>query len=933
MISDLIAPGFDCSNRIERISESSQYLATLLRRPEYERWLCGERNLYRRYPLTELYNDLQRLASAAADYQRLMAAFREFKQRHFLRIGGRDCLGMASLAETTSQLSDLAGVALQIGLQSLSEHPEWWMAESERAGWRELRNDLRLTVMGLGKLGGQELNYVSDIDILFLHALHSGNNPLPSESLVLISRLAQWTARLISDRCEGDRVFQVDFRLRPQGKDGPLTPSMAAALEHYLLFGHPWERQMLLKARPAAGDRSLGAAFLKDVRPFVFRRFLDFQALDELRAMRDKIIAEALRPLSGWESFDVKLGIGGIREVEFLVQSFQLIYGGRHTELDEPNTLRCLDKLENLKLLSGDAVRELKECYTFLRRVEHWVQLDQNRQTQKLPQSPEAKNRLSLALGFGDDATAFLRHLEVCCAAVHNHFLSLFQSDGKGRSKTGEDASSDAGPSQKAHNLEGFPPESIARLKTCLSVFPLFLQETVMSVLSGFEDLEDLELADKIVGRLERYFNLVRKRPGLVKVFASSAPWLADFCMALARSELLSALLAHNPSLVEGVATTERRVPGVDEWERAAEQILGGTRDYEESLEWVRRLKNERFLQLILLDLRGDLDHGAIEKALSALADFVIRKTYEQVLESLHLNKGLSVAVLALGKLGSREMTYLSDLDLVFVYRPAPGESEELIPEDVIRLIQRFMRMLSTPLQEGPGYSVDARLRPTGNYGPLAVTDKAWMKYYQEEADIWEAQALIRVRCVAGDEKLGRWIEDRAKEICFKKRDAEAVWGRLCHLRMRMQLERADERRDHLDLKLGLGGLADIEFLVQGYLLVEGWRNNSLRFPSVRSALEPVLESLAEIAASERDIRGAFEALRSLEHRLRLHTNQSSSRVTPSQFESLKAVGLWPPADKGVLLEDWQDLLRLRRRVRALLRCFCPDLQSASVAT
>ncbi len=301
----------------------------------------------------------------------------------------------------------------------------------------------------------------------FMPRSPAGRLPAAAQDMFL-ERLCQWLSRLLAESAEGDRVFLVDHRLRPYGKDGPLVPSYAAAADYYLESGQPWERQMLLKARPVAGERSLGLAFLREVRPFIFRRFLDFQALDELRAMRDRIAAESARHRFGWEQFDVKLGTGGIREVEFLVQSLQLIYGGRHPQLDEPNTLRCLDTLLELGLLDLEVVEELKASYIFLRRVEHWVQLDQNRQTQKLPKSNDARKRLALALGFGPDFGTFLETLETHCHAVHDHFLALFGTDAdkdrllrKEQRATTEDIPDDSSfladvPQRSRHSLQEF---------------------------------------------------------------------------------------------------------------------------------------------------------------------------------------------------------------------------------------------------------------------------------------------------------------------------------------------------------------------------------------------------------------------------------------------------------------------------------------------
>ncbi len=909
-------------NEIERIGSSSQYLATLLRRrPDYVDWLVGSKNLYRRYPLTEIYQDLQDTAEKTSSFTNLQLCFREFKQRHFLRIGGRDLLGRANLAETTSQLSDLAAVALQVGLNMLNKHPEWWFGSTRPDAWRRIREDYALVVMGLGKLGGQELNYVSDIDILFLHAGKNGGGDDPSDYLVLLNRFCQSLTRLLADKVEGDRVFEVDHRLRPLGKDGPLAPSVAAAVDHYLHRGQPWERQMLLKARPVAGDRHLGSAFIQEVRPFVFRRFLDFQALDELRDMRDKILASAVQPGRGWQQFDVKLGVGGIREIEFLVQSLQLIYGGRHPQLDESNTLNCLDRLYGLGLLPGETVQQLKEAYVFLRRVEHWVQLDQNRQTQKIPRSDEARRRLESALGFDAEEGQFIDKLEVCCRTVHQHFTALFRSSEPEAAKRATEVDGEAAL------LEHCPPDLLAGIQKNTGIFPEFLHKTVVDVLVKFGSTHDRAISEKVLIRLDRYFSQVRKRPGLVKVFHTASAWLPDFIGGLAQSELLADLLTHHPALVEGVATLAGRYTNARSWQETSLGLLNRHSDYEESLEWIRRLKNERLLQLAMADLQGTINHGQLENELSSLADFVITHTYRRVAESRGFDTHTPLAVLALGKLGSREMGYLSDVDLAFVYDPPRGQTEDQIPAAIISLIQRFMRMLSTPLHEGPGYEVDARLRPTGNYGPLIVTRRAWRDYYRKQADIWEIQALLRMRCVAGNLELATWIEEEAHKICYQQRAPSAVWQRLCHLRQRMERERTEERSDLVDIKLGAGGLADLEFLVQGYVLVEGGNDPLLRVGSVRRALPVVLERLAESQdLPVREGYTAFETLRSLEHRLVLCNNAAAARVQPHQFERLKAMGLWPPSQAAGTVDSWQDLLRLRRRVRRLLQNWCPDL-------
>ncbi len=341
--------------------------------------------------------------------------------------------------------------------------------------------------------------------------------------------------------------------------------------------------------------------------------------------------------------------------------------------------------------------------------------------------------------------------------------------------------------------------------------------------------------------------------------------------------------------------------------------------------------------------------------------------------QNLGLPADLPLSVLGMGKLGSGEMSYLSDLDLVFVYAPRAHDLSDRIPGEVIRLIQRFINILSTPLQEGPGYPMDVRLRPTGTHGPLVVTRNSWLEYYEAQADIWEIQALLRIRHIAGDPELGQWIGDKAGQICCGKRSPESVWPRLCHLRNRIEKERAAETEKEIDLKLGMGGLADIEFMVQGQLLVGGafipplskgeplspplsksgplsppfskggqggfYEHTQLRpsdnnelfaggrptpYRSVRRMARELLKDLPQTESRSDKISAAFGALRALDHRVRLHTNSSSAKLDERCFEAMVLLGLWPPHFDGSSIETWQDVLRLRREVRAAFKGFCP---------
>ena len=922
------------SDELQVIRESSDYLAVLLRRPDNVDWLWHQKNLYRRYPLTELYEDVQQCVRDCDSFTASQRAIRSFKQRHFLRIGGRDLLGRADLQEITGQLSDLAAVALQVGLNLLWHHPEWWAREHDPAVLASWRDEFPLAILGLGKLGGHELNYGSDVDLLFLHPGPEKGREQPLEVLAVLNHLCQWLSRFLAENVDGDRVFQVDLRLRPQGKDGELVPSVAAAAYHYLLHGHPWERQMLLKARPVAGDRPLGNAFLREVRPFVFRRFLDFQALDELRAMRDRILREAVRPGDGWHQFDVKLGVGGIREVEFLVQSLQMVYGGRHPDLDEPNTLRCLDRLEKLALLPSQTVADLWEAYIFLRRVEHWVQLDQNRQTQKLPQSEESLQRLAVALGMEGKVERFLERLADTCATVHEHFTGLFRADSeRSRGDAGEGLDTHEGTIGNLVEVsremgEQIPAEAWQRLLAAMAPFAPVVEEAVLGVLSRYRGVSGLRgaSAERVPVRLERYFSNARRRPGLTKLLNSSTPWITGLCRGLAESDLVADLLSQQPSLAEGLATADAETLTPGHWKKGSEKILASVGDFESAMEWIRRLKNERLLQIAVADLNGDFTQEQAEEALSELADFVLHHTYNRVREQRGLPEDLPLVVVGLGSLGSQEMNYLSDLDLVFVYRTPESDDSGQIPLEVVRFIQRLMRMVSTPLGEGPGYAVDVRLRPTGNYGPLVVTQGSWENYYRSQADLWEVQALLRARAIVGPPDLCRWLERKASQVCYQQRETTTVWTRLCHLRHRMQLERCDERTDLVDLKLGFGGLADVEFLVQGHQLLFGYNQPGLHTRSLRTALQFLASNPTEGGSLFPELVSAFRALRSLERRLHLSTNLGAATMTPTQLENMLTVGIWPPGQRDHGILDWEDLLATRRKIRQVFRHWCANL-------
>lgn len=883
---------------LDRLRAGSGYLGTLLKNEEHVHWLIGKRSLWRKVPLPELYRELSQSCAQCGTFKDLALCVRAFKQRHFLRLAGRDLFGWADFPETVAQISDLARACLQYGLHILVSRPNLWMEESASLPEEVSRFGDYIGVLGLGKLGGNELNFVSDIDLIFLRGDPGTGLPGPTDLRHGLCRMTQALTRLLAESVGGDRVFVVDMRLRPGGKDGELVVSVDRALDHYQIHGRSWERQALLKARPVAGQRSIGHSFLDQIRPFVFRRFLDFQALDELKGMRDRMLHEAKDRAN--QPFDLKMGQGGIREIEFVVQSLQLVYGGRYPELDEPNTLDCLQALKRLGLMPQDAVQSLSSAYVLLRRAEHWVQLDRNRQTHVLPGDGESLDRLAMLLGFAS-GEAFFEDLQEVREEVHGHFTALFQPSGRTRTNQTEDKDVPGAARSMAHKVVSCPP------------FLLEVRQTVQRVMDRLEETGKEAERERWAYRLTELMNKAGVRPGLVVLLNECPVWLEELLFCAAVSHFVSSLLLHQPSLMEGLP---RKTEGsaLRTWEEQAKHIVDRESGYEQRLEWIRRLKNERMLNLALNDVHGRLAPGTLEHELTAVAQWTVQATWDVIVSEYLPGYDLRVAVLALGKMGSREMGYLSDMDLMFVYAPQPG-GQDRIPDQVVKLIQRLMRMLSTPLQEGPGYVVDAQIRPSGNYGPLVVTSSRWIDYYSRQADIWEIQALLRMRAVAGDMGLARQLETKAERICMQPRSWSEVWPRLCHLRKRMEKERSLETPSGLDLKLGPGGLADVEFLVQGgQLTLNLTAHNRIR--PFRDLLDLVGPRLGLGTWKIKTLQKWHHALRSLELRMQLLTNQASNLITSDEFTQLQQSGLWPPPGVDAPIQDWGDIQVARREIR-----------------
>jgi len=408
----------DPAFRLEQLKSSSGYIHGLLEDGDIYNWAWERENIFRSFDLSQFLQDIQELTEQAVSYRDLLFCCRRFKQRHVVRIAARELFELDSFAHTTAQLSYLAQVCLQSGMSVLQDHPYWWMDEnSDHEQMLEYLSEL--TVLAMGRLAGYEMDYVSEVSLICLHNLGSRKETFgkKQERQECLRRFVRCLLGVLHDFEQGERVFPVDLRLRPDEENTELIPSVHKALNYYQIYGPPRERKHFVKSRPVAGNKRLGEYFLQELRPFVFQVFSDAQIINDIRDRRDSILKQQNHSDNS-TSFDVRLGKGGLEVLEFVVQVFQLLYGGYYKSLLHSNTLTALDKLLEMELISPKQASDLKYAYIFLRRVEHWIQLQVNNLSGRLPESEQGLKRLAWITGFGEDSRDFKQEIKFCTSRV-----------------------------------------------------------------------------------------------------------------------------------------------------------------------------------------------------------------------------------------------------------------------------------------------------------------------------------------------------------------------------------------------------------------------------------------------------------------------------------------------------------------------------------
>ncbi|MDX2493363.1 MAG: bifunctional [glutamate--ammonia ligase]-adenylyl-L-tyrosine phosphorylase/[glutamate--ammonia-ligase] adenylyltransferase [Desulfuromusa sp.] len=871
---------------------------------------------------TEMLDDLRGSIPDSVDFFELKSGLRSYKAAQILRIGSRDLCGLASLVEVMEELSGLAAVSLQRAYDlcrlQLQEEYGQPLQENE-AGKTQIAT---MTILGMGKLGGYELNFSSDIDLIYCYSSTSGETAGGShnEKISLhryFVKLAELITRALHQVTEDGFVFRVDTGLRPDGNNGDLAVSINGAEAYYESWGQSWERAALLKARPVAGDIALGEELLIRLKPFIYRRYLDFGMIEDIKLMKQKINTSLSRKEEG--EHNLKLGRGGIREIEFFIQTQQLVNGGTRPQLQQRNSLKMLQLLQAEELITADDQLSLSNAYLFLRMVEHRIQVVQEQQTHSLPKDQSSLDLLARRCNFSS-YEAFSSELEQHRQRVNHIFEDLFHSADEDELEMGPevnfifDPESDSdlvkdlleekgftNPDAAYDSLlvlrDGDPNKRLTRRgRRCL--------ERLAPLLMG--ELLDSPNPDQALNNLEAFLRAIRASSSFYSLLVENQPIVKLLITLFGSSQLLSRIFIQRPELLDTMVSRSYAVATKDRSQLQADlaEQMNLAEDYELQLDGLRRFRNEEFLRIALNDLHGQMAQGEGAMQLSWLAEACLDQACKMARQELAARFGApfssgidgqeeetAFAVIAMGKLGGLELNYHSDLDIIFIY-DQDGETQAVAETDSNRfrqinnreyfakLAQRIITVLTLVTREGAVYEIDTRLRPSGNQGPLVTSLAAFKRYHHESAQPWERQAMTKARAICGSTEFLSQLQQLISRLTFERPVPENLQAEIYRLRRRMEQENAQEREDHFNIKTGRGGMVDVEFIVQYLQLLHAGRLKSLRIQNTVN----LLQSLAENGILPQDdadlLTNGYKFLRRLENKLRLLYDQSMNELS-----------------------------------------------------
>lgn len=851
----------------------------------------------------------------AERYAEALVQLRRFKQREMIRIAARDLGRLASTADIVLEISNVADVCLdavfRLCWQQLTARFGVPCEQDADARWRETK----FCVLGLGKLGGQELNYSSDVDVLFIYSDEGsvfkeppGKNKPAKPSLAnhqFFKRLAEMFVAEVGKLTEDGMLFRIDLRLRPEGDAGPLARSVASYENYYAQWGQTWERMMLIKARCVAGDSSLAGEFLEMVQPFRYPRSVSENVLDEIAAMKQRTENEVVK--SGELDRDVKRGRGGIREIEFVAQTLQLLHAGRNPFLQSAQTLPALQKLVQYHFLERADADVLAGAYVFLRDIEHRLQMEDNRQTHSLPASPAARERIARLMGFSD-CKAFENRRAAQAAQVRKVYEQLLKAPGaeeesklprnfdegtQWQNVLAEHSFRD--PVHAAKLLRefalgpGFGHVSQRTTELAMQLIPRLLSfcpkreqspgKAGRGALTGPDErtshaggalraerparhdvVPALSDPDRVVARLDSFVVAYGARATLYEMWSSNPSLFELMLFLFDRSEFLAEVAIRIPDLVDDLVLS-----GHLRKRKNAEIILDelrhGASDEDQRL-WIRRYHRSELMRIGLRDILGLADYEQNFEELTALADACLQYALEVIMRR-HKLKAPPFAIIGWGKLGGAELNYGSDLDITFV-APTGAKNLPKLQSFAIEVID----LLASQTEMGVAFEIDTRLRPDGEKGLLVNTRQAYDDYYRKRAQLWEIQSLTRTRFIAGDKRTGAAFQKMAATLTdFSRKPSIAAFApnwkeQIAKMRIRIEKERTPAGKDAVAIKTGSGGLIDAEFIAQTVLLEQGWAEPNTLRALQRAWQAGVLKEADELIGNYRRLRRVEAILR-----------------------------------------------------------------------
>ncbi|MGH1460792.1 MAG: bifunctional [glutamate--ammonia ligase]-adenylyl-L-tyrosine phosphorylase/[glutamate--ammonia-ligase] adenylyltransferase [Neptuniibacter sp.] len=921
------------SEDLSSVLTGSQFVTEQFQRnPDLLADLLNSGDLYTAYQEHTYSTQLQKKILSAESENDLHRILRKFRQREQVRLIWRDLTRQADMRGTTRELSWLADACVAQAME--------WLSNSVKDKWgtpigRHSKQPQSLIVLGMGKLGANELNLSSDIDLIFVFPengeTEGGSRCLDNQDYFI--RLGKKLIQALDNTTVDGFVFRVDMRLRPFGSAGPLVISFGAMEDYYQEHGREWERYAMIKARVMAGDSESGQVLMDILRPFVYRKYIDFSAFDSLREMKDMISREVRR--KGLDS-NVKLGSGGIREVEFIAQVFQLLRGGRDTRLQQRELCNILPILPEAVGLPEQAATELMHAYEFLRNAEHAIQAVDDRQTQELPSSETEQLRLAFSMGF-TDWQSFVEALGSYRDIVRKHFAELIAPvDESDETSTNEDDDNwralwndDLSKEEALLYLQGhgFDDAENAwkqlndlRESRTLKTLQQIAQERLLAVLpSLLHTVSQTDNACETLARVLQLIQAILRRSAYLVLLAENPVALQQLVKLCSASSWFSEKLSLQPLLLDELIDISSLYSPPDkealESELRQQLLRIPEEDIEQQMDTLRYFKNAHLLKVAASEITGVLPLMKVSDYLTWTAEVILESVVDiawKILSDKHGSPQKSPGepcnpdfiVIGYGKLGGIELSYGSDLDLVFLHNSDSNlytDGEKQISNSVFftRLGQKIIHILNTFTTSGQLYEVDMRLRPSGNSGLLVTSLKAFKGYQEKEAWTWEHQALVRARFVAGDPELSELFQQERAQILGQERNQSKLLEDVGEMREKMRTHLGSKQSENTEnpvfhLKHDRGGIVDIEFLVQ-YLVL----NHGHQYPD----LYEFTDNIRILDAAERHqllstedaetLREAYKAFRSIGHRQTMQ-NRSNTISDNEMVECREAVAcIW----------------------------------------